>query len=751
MCTTQDPGRPGVRIVDGATLQQTAVFTQAGAPLFNPVRNELLIVAYTVYTADPASLRVTGDLFPALTDLDQVGFLWCNGCTWADHAAFHPKEQLISIDLSAHCAGKGCGNVSAPVFLDAATLSQVPPQVAPEMQADCGSSSALLGAVDGRRYHNEMYDRYVVFTNLRVVDETGAPITWRDGLRTEFINPRTNHGYLYEGTVLDLATLSPIGQWPAACLFAYESDTGLLFGKRGGNLRVISQTGAEPATPPTSLPGAPATQVDYLAVSPNYAVDATLLAGTSDGAVYRSTDAGAAWEQLRGNLPQPEPLSYNQLTLRAFFSPNYGADRTLYATGYRSDYWGEGVWRSQDSGATWEPLWTDLLFLRGHRLDFSPDFAQNQTLALTGEFNDLQSGASGVAIQQSTDGGLHWQPVITDTQVTVYDTVPAAVASILPGYNAPLELPVRIGGYGNLLEYTFDGADWITTTVAAEEGDLITGLFTVPTYPDNPTIYAFSHRALWRTTDGGQTWARWADPRLDNLTFEQEMTAIAVSPVLADSRYQLFIAFRTGEIWVIDPARMAWNELPGATPAPVADAAPTETTEPEGAADTAPPATNADTAEPPTGFFRPGGIFGLMWAREPKVQTDLGWATQENAIAAAGAVQRFENGVMVWRGDANAIYIFSNDGTWQRVDDTFKEGDPEKDFSLESPQGKRQPERGFGKIWRSQPEVREKLGWAIEKESAKNLSIQPFERGIMMDAGGSLFVMPGSEERGTWY
>ena len=52
-------------------------------------------------------------------------------------------------------------------------------------------------------------------------------------MRLDFANPHTGQGYLYDGTVVDLATLMPVGRWPATCLFAAEPDTGLLFGRRG--------------------------------------------------------------------------------------------------------------------------------------------------------------------------------------------------------------------------------------------------------------------------------------------------------------------------------------------------------------------------------------------------------------------------------------------------------------------------------------------------------------------------------------
>lgn len=92
----------------------------------------------------------------------------------------------------------------------------------------------------------------------------------------------------------------------------------------------------------------------------------------------------------------------------------------------------------------------------------------------------------------------------------------------------------------------------------------------------------------------------------------------------------------------------------------------------------------------------------------------------------AAAEQQFEYGRMVWlqqiQSDGttyeNWIIVLYNDGTWQRLDDTWTAADPESDPSLTPPVGLSQPVRGFGKVWREHEEVRSKLGWATGSEEA---------------------------------
>ena len=71
---------------------------------------------------------------------------------------------------------------------------------------------------------------------------------------------------------------------------------------------------------------------------------------------------------------------------------------------------------------------------------------------------------------------------------------------------------------------------------------------------------------------------------------------------------------------------------------------------------------------------------------------------------------------MVWLEGMDAILVFGWDGSWQQFEDTFEEGEPENDPALVPPDQKFQPVRGFGKVWRDNPQVREQLGWGLSRE-----------------------------------
>jgi len=84
------------------------------------------------------------------------------------------------------------------------------------------------------------------------------------------------------------------------------------------------------------------------------------------------------------------------------------------------------------------------------------------------------------------------------------------------------------------------------------------------------------------------------------------------------------------------------------------------------------------------------------------------------------AEQVFEGGRMLWIQPTQQIWVLvvteTGRGTWTVYQDTFEEGEPESDPSIVAPVGLLQPMRGFGKLWRDNPEVREALGWATTPE-----------------------------------
>jgi hypothetical protein len=97
------------------------------------------------------------------------------------------------------------------------------------------------------------------------------------------------------------------------------------------------------------------------------------------------------------------------------------------------------------------------------------------------------------------------------------------------------------------------------------------------------------------------------------------------------------------------------------------------------------------------------------------------------ALYSAAAEQQFERGTMIWIAGEDRIYVLFGDGqqyAWQAYSDEWSQGEPENDPNLAPPSGLYQPVRGFGQVWREQPEVMDRLGWAVSEENAYDAAIQ---------------------------
>ena len=168
---------------------------------------------------------------------------------------------------------------------------------------------------------------------------------------------------------------------------------------------------------------------------------------------------------------------------------------------------------------------------------------------------------------------------------------------------------------------------------------------------------------------------------------------------------------------------------------------------------TAPPAPHSPTEAPtvaptpvPTGMCMdmPSGTFGMIWSMEAGVRDSLGCA-RSASFGFAGVEQPFQNGHMVYRVDKRSIIVLLADttrpahpvGFWEEHQDQFREGaDVEPPYQgAPAPAGLLVPVRGFGKLWREDGRIQQKLGFASGVELGFDGSEQTFDYGRMMLTG----------------
>lgn len=101
------------------------------------------------------------------------------------------------------------------------------------------------------------------------------------------------------------------------------------------------------------------------------------------------------------------------------------------------------------------------------------------------------------------------------------------------------------------------------------------------------------------------------------------------------------------------------------------------------------------------------------------------------------AEQPFEGGVMIWLESADSIYVFYKDQRWKRYDDLWNEEQINSDPTIVPPADRFQPIRGFGKVWRENQTVRDKLGWALGFELGFNTTTQ---ESVVLNGASILFI-----------
>jgi photosystem II stability/assembly factor-like uncharacterized protein len=269
--------------------------------------------------------------------------------------------------------------------------------------------------------------------------------------------------------------------------------------------------------------------VKWLAVSPTYAADNTLWAGTNNemllengmytpysGYLYRSQDRGQTWEAFGQGAY--DGFDYNFYDVKA--SPTYAADHTLWAVSEVPDSLpDEGLlWTSTDAGQSWSRLAHQPPFVHGldetgaDLLAFSPAYAEDQTLYF--------SGYEGIA--RSTDNGGSWQ------EMGAFHGFYNFWSYIAPAPKYPWEGQVFITVHEGLLVTDDGGSSFEPVEITGTD---VQALAISPDYANDHTLWSgFGGVGLYVSGDEGESWAA------TTLTDTYRVYDIAASPNFATDR-----------------------------------------------------------------------------------------------------------------------------------------------------------------------------------------------------------------------
>jgi photosystem II stability/assembly factor-like uncharacterized protein len=183
-----------------------------------------------------------------------------------------------------------------------------------------------------------------------------------------------NDYYVYKSTDGGISWLSidnglPYnGWWDIAVSPAYTDDRTLFV---GGNSGIYKSTDAGISWT-HSRQGLIDPAINEIEISPDFANDKTLYAGGNNFGVFKSTDGGMNWQSTNQGLPVSPGYDGPSITSLAI-SSDFASSRTIFA----SVEW-QGTYRSTDAGANWQQIYSR----DASAIGISPSFAQDQTLFL---------------------------------------------------------------------------------------------------------------------------------------------------------------------------------------------------------------------------------------------------------------------------------------------------------------------------------------------------------------------------------
>jgi len=272
--------------------------------------------------------------------------------------------------------------------------------------------------------------------------------------------------------------------------------------------------------------------------------------GGVDGGVWKTTDAGTVWQPVFDR----EPVASIGALAVAPSDPN-----VIYAgTGesdIRSDLAsGEGVYRSDDAGATWKHIGLEDT-RQISRILIDPS---NPHTVYIGALGHAYGPNDERGVYKSTDGGEHWTRILDKgPDVGIADIAMAVgqpqilFAATWNAHRPPWSTYAPLEGAGNALYRSTDGgANW-TRISGHGLPDATWGRTGIAVSADGHRVYATidckGGAGLYRSDDGGDTWRLTSsDPRLTSRSWY--FNSIAIDPENPDVLYMPNVAlYRTSD------------------------------------------------------------------------------------------------------------------------------------------------------------------------------------------------------------
>ena len=271
--------------------------------------------------------------------------------------------------------------------------------------------------------------------------------------------------------------------------------------------------------------------------------------GTPGGGVWKSEEAGRVWKPIFD--------SQRVASIGAVVVSPSNPNVVYVGTGEQTQ--GDGVYKSTDAGATW----SNVGLPETHIIPAMIVDPRNPDVVLVGALGDRTSGVER-GVYKTVDGGKNWQKVLfKDTETGVVD-LQADPSNPSIVYAALWRRPVdpfappeeeKKEQDAAIYKSTDEGSTWTPVEGKGLPTDPMSRLgLAVAPGTNGMRVYADAKQGLYRSEDGGATWQKsTTDPRIFSSGY---ITGVTIDPKNADilyveqtSLYRSADGGRTFEAW----------------------------------------------------------------------------------------------------------------------------------------------------------------------------------------------------------
>ena len=236
----------------------------------------------------------------------------------------------------------------------------------------------------------------------------------------------------------------------------------------------------------------------------------TIYVATATGGVWKSTNRGSTWKEL---FKDRGTASLGAIAV-APSNPNIVWLGSGEAQSWRSTSWGNGVYKSEDAGKTWELMGLEETQHTG-KIVIHPE---DPDIVYVAGMGALWGSNEERGLFKTTDGGRTWEKVLYISELTgvsdlAMDPRDSDLLYAAAWQRARRNWSSLFGGpEGSLYRSTNGGESWVELTNGLPEGDVgRIGLSICRSQPDTiyATIQAREHgTGLYRSDDRGASWER---------------------------------------------------------------------------------------------------------------------------------------------------------------------------------------------------------------------------------------------------